>query len=95
MEQAIELLPLTDFYYWGTYQGAELDLFFTHAGRAFGIEVKYSESPKVSKSMRTAVRDLGLEHLWVVHPGRHRYPADARITFWPAGDLAGLRGELR
>ena len=33
--------------------------------------------------MRIAIEDLGLEHLWVIYPGRHRYPVDDRMTVWP------------
>ncbi|MBD3236559.1 MAG: DUF4143 domain-containing protein, partial [Candidatus Eisenbacteria bacterium] len=90
IEQVIELLQLRQVYFWATYQGAELDLLFTHAGRPYGIEVKYNESPTVTRSMRSALEDLGLEHLWVIHPGPRRFPADARITMWPAAELAEL-----
>ncbi|MBD3236641.1 MAG: DUF4143 domain-containing protein [Candidatus Eisenbacteria bacterium] len=90
IEQVIELLQLRQVYFWATYQGAELDLLFTHAGRPYGIEVKYNESPTVTRSMRSALEDLGLEHLWVVHPGPRRFPADERITMWPAAELAEL-----
>ena len=94
LEQALELLHPADAYFWGTHQGAELDLLFTHEGRSYGIEVKYSEAPTVTKSMRIAVEDLALEHLWVVHPGGRRFPADERITMCPAAELHELRAEL-
>ena len=44
--------------------------------------------------MRIAIEDLGLEHLWVVYPGSRRFPADERITMWPAAALNELRAEL-
>lgn len=34
-----------------------------------GIEFKCKDAPKVSKSMRQAIRDLGLDELSVVYPG--------------------------
>ncbi len=41
---------------------------------------KYSENPGTSKSMRIAESDLGLDHLYVVHPGKHTYPLTENIT---------------
>jgi len=95
LEQTLELLRPADTYFWATHQGAELDLLFTHAGRMYGVEIKYSEAPSVTKSMRVAINDLGLEHLWVIHPGSRRYPADERITMWPAAALSELGDELK
>ena len=40
--------------------------------------------------MRTASRDLGLEHLWVVYPGDESYALDAQITVLPIRDVPGL-----
>ncbi len=94
LEQVHEVLQPADTYFWATYQGAELDLLFTHAGRMYGIEVKYSEAPSITKSMRTAMDDLSLEHLWVIYPGSRRFQADERITMWPAAEVTKLRGEL-
>jgi uncharacterized protein len=95
LEQILELLQPGDAYFWATHQGAELDLLFARGGRMYGIEVKYSEAPRVTKSMRISLADLGLEHLWVVHPGAARFPADARITMWPAAALGQLMAEIR
>ena len=82
-------------YFWGTHGGAQLDLFFTVNGRRHGVEVKFSEAPTVTRSMRTALEDLSLDHLWIVHPGRHRYPADQRITAWPLEALGEWPAALR
>ncbi|MFN6338102.1 MAG: hypothetical protein ACK41W_05150, partial [Cyanobacteriota bacterium] len=43
--------------------------------------------PSTTKSMRVALEDLHLDHLYVVHPGAHRYPLDAAITAIPLPDL--------
>jgi hypothetical protein len=42
--------------------------------------------------MRVAMADLGLQHLWVVHPGDDRYALDERID---VVGLAQLRVELQ
>ena len=75
--------------FWSTHGGAELDLVFLHEGKKLGFEIKFTEAPKVTPSMRTAMVDLGLDHLWVVHPGEHRFPMDAGMTAVP---LAGIQG---
>ncbi len=94
IEQAVDIMGLSSAYFWATHQGAEVDLLFQHTGEKYGIEVKYNESPKATKSMRVAIEDLGLRHLWVIHPGEHRFVIDDRITAWPAAALPELRLEL-
>ena len=46
-----------------------LDLMVTIGGRRYGFEVKHSDAPGTTRSMRVAVQDLQLEHLWIVYPG--------------------------
>jgi len=58
-----------DRWFWATHGGAELDLLVTKGGRRRGFEFKLSSTPKVTRSMRSAWQDLGLEVLDVVHPG--------------------------
>ena len=82
-------------FFWATHQGAELDLFFTLRGRRLGVECKFSEAPTVTRSMQIALDDLRLDHLYVVHPGPHSYPAHEKITAWPLSDLAGLAKQIR
>lgn len=83
LEQVHQILRPGEVYFWATHGGAELDFFFIRSGLRFGIEVKYSEAPKVTKSMRIAIDDLGLEHLWLIYPGQHRYPVHDQITVYP------------
>ncbi len=83
LEQMDQVVRPGEIYFWATHGGAELDFFFMRGGRRLGIEVKYSEAPKITKSMRIALEDLSLDHLWVIYPGKHSYPADDRITVWP------------
>ena len=71
------------------------DLFFIVNGRRYGVEVKFSEAPAITRSMRTALDDLSLDHLWIVYPGRHRYPVDERITAWPLERIGELSEALR
>jgi predicted AAA+ superfamily ATPase len=83
VEQVIGLLNTRDAYYWATYSGAELDLLIRFSGKNYGFEFKYTDAPGVSRSMRIAIQDLSLDHLWVVYPGRQAYPLDESISVIP------------
>ena len=94
IEQVLRIVRPADSYFWATHAGAELDLLLFHRGRRYGIEVKLSEAPSTTRSMRVAISDLGLEHLWIVYPGNDEYQADDHITVLPATDLASLPARL-
>ncbi len=82
-------------YFWATHQGAELDLLVFHRGRRLGFEVKFSDAPRLSRSMRICFDDLALDSLWVVHPGEHSWPMAEGIEAVGFGDLVGRLNELR
>lgn len=73
--------------YWSTHGGAELDLRLEIDGRVLGFEIKRTSQPKVSKSMYSALADLHLDHLFLVHAGPHRFPLTDQITAISATDL--------
>ena len=57
-------------YFWATHSGPEIDLVVqTDAGRLRGFEVKRTSSPTVTRSMRSAMADLQLRSLDLVHAG--------------------------
>ena len=62
-----------DAYFWATHGGAELDLMVNWQGRRYGFEFKYGDAPSMTKSMHTALHDLKLERLFVIHPGKDSY----------------------
>lgn len=67
-------------FFYGTHAGAELDLFWQRGGRNWGVEAKFADAPRLTKSMSIVVEDLNLEHLWVVYPGKESYPLSERIS---------------
>jgi hypothetical protein len=73
IEQVLSELGTRDAYYWGTQSGAELDLLLTVNGKRIGVEVKYADAPRMTRSMRIALEDLKLSHLYAVYPGSARY----------------------
>lgn len=61
-------------YFWRLHTGAELDLLVRRGNRRRGFEIKRTSAPKVTRSMRSAVENLNLEDLVVVHAGEDSYP---------------------
>lgn len=53
-------------YFWATHQGAELDLLLMRGARRIGVEIKRSDAPLMTRSMRSALDDLRLNKLWVI-----------------------------
>lgn len=90
LEQVFQTLKPAQAYFWGIHGGAELDLMFVYNGRRYGIEVKFSEAPAITPSMKTAVESLGLSKLWIVYPGQQNYPVEENIMVWSLGNLGEL-----
>ena len=61
-------------FFWKLHSGAELDLLVCRGTRRRGFEVKLTSSPRVTRSMRSALEALELEELVVVHAGHESYP---------------------
>ncbi len=87
VEQLLSMFADSRPAYWSTHGGAELDLRLEIDGRVFGFEIKRTAKPTVSKSMHSAIADLGLDHLFVVHAGPHRFPLTDQITAIPVVEL--------
>ena len=68
-----------DCYFWGTHQGAELDLLVTHKQRRLGFEFKHTSAPSVTRSMNIALEDLHLDRIDVLHLGKETYPLAKKI----------------
>ncbi|MGA2151821.1 MAG: ATP-binding protein [Geobacteraceae bacterium] len=94
LEQVLCALRPKEAFFWATQSGAEIDLLFFSEGQRFGVECKFNEAPKVTKSMHSALNDLDLRHLWVIYPGSTRYPAHEKITMLPLADIATLQAEV-
>ena len=78
-------------HFWATHNGAELDLLMSLSGRRIGVECKRSDAPTISPSMRIALADLRLDHLYVVYPGARRYVLAPRLTVVPLSEFVRAR----
>jgi len=54
-----------------------------------GIEVKYQDAPKLTRSMRIAMEDLKLKELLVVYPGSREYALADNIRAVPLAKVCG------
>lgn len=66
-------------YFWATHADAELDVIIFKNGKRFGFAFKYSDAPKITKSMRIAFDDLKLDSLTVVVPTETYFLLDDKI----------------
>ncbi len=66
--------PKHDPYFWATHAGAELDLMLVRGDERLGFEFKRTDSPKATRSMHTALTELKLNELTVIHGGSARFP---------------------
>lgn len=83
-----------DCHHWRLHTGAELDLLVTRGQRRLGFEIKRTDAPRVTPSMRSALEVLRLDKLYVVHAGADAWPMHERIAALPlAGLFEHLHGE--
>ena len=78
-------------FFWATHAGAELDLLVVRGRDRLGFEAKRTVAPRLTPSMRTALTDLKLQRLDVLHAGDHTFPLAPRVR---AVALARLLGDL-
>lgn len=60
--------------FWATHAGAELDLLVVRGSRRVGFAIKRTTAPTATKSLRTAVATLRLDHAYLVHAGDASFP---------------------
>jgi len=88
VEEAIKAAAPDEAYYWATHNGAEIDLLLVKNGKMTGVDCKRVDAPHLTPSMGIALRDLGLERIFVVYPGSRKYDITDKITALPFDSLA-------
>ena len=66
-------------HFWATHAGAELDLLIVRGQTRVGFEFKLTTTPSLTPSMRTALADLRLSRLDVIHAGTETFLLAPRI----------------
>lgn len=80
----------TPLHFWRTQAGAEIDLVVEVEGRRWGIEIKRTDAPRLTPSMRHALTDLDLAGISVVHGGKDRFPLSPEIEAVGAAEFLSL-----
>jgi len=90
LEEVIRILDANseDCYFWATQANAELDLFILKHGKRLGFEIKFTDTPKITKSMRIAIEDLKLDSLSIIYPGDKIFPLDDKVTVYGLETIA-------
>jgi uncharacterized protein len=91
IEQLLHAVEPDQAYFWATHQGAELDLLMLRGSRRVGAEIKRSDAPTLTPSMRIALDDLRLNKLWIIYPGQQRYNLHERATVIPFDEAIAMK----
>ncbi|MBF0478257.1 MAG: ATP-binding protein [Candidatus Omnitrophica bacterium] len=87
LEQVAQQIGTPDIFYWATHNQAEIDLFFVKNGKRYGVEFKFSELPKQTKSMLSAKDSLGLTKIFIVYPGTGSFSISKDIEVCALADI--------
>jgi len=82
-------------HFWRTHTGAELDLLVVRGRLRIGFEVKRTVAPAITPSMRSAIKDLGLKSLTVVHAGAESFALAKNVRAVAAAALTDEIAPLR
>ncbi len=91
LQQIVRALQVdwSNCYHWRLHTGAELDVLVSLGERRLGFEIKRTDAPRLTPSMRSALAALRLERLYVVHAGRQAWSLAERVEAIPLHDLFG------
>jgi len=83
IEQILMAVDHDAVFFWATHQGAEIDLVLRRGGHFIGVECKRTDAPRMTPSIRSALKDLGLARIAVLYPGSKRFPLGDRVEAVP------------
>ncbi len=89
IEQILRTEPHDEAFFWGTHQGAEIDLVLKRGDDLFGVECKRADAPRMTTSIRIALEDLALKAVIVLYPGSKRFPLAEQVEAVPLKAIAG------
>jgi len=66
-------------YFWASHSTAEIDLLIFKNGRRIGFEFKYTDTPKITPSMKLSLEYLKLDQIKVIFPGNITFKLSEQI----------------
>ena len=97
IQQIISLLkPSISPFFYRTQDGVELDLLLVKGNQpVVGIEIKYSNSPKITKGTTIASKDFNNLPVWIVTPGvEERYALNQSVSVTGLKDMLEILKEM-
>jgi predicted AAA+ superfamily ATPase len=88
IEQMLMIEPHDEVFFWATHQGAEIDLILRCGDALYGVECKRADTPRLTPSIRIALDDLKLKHVFVIYPGIQRFPLATQVEAVPLRELS-------
>ena len=88
LEQILQIEPHDDVFFWATHQGAEIDLILRRGDELFGIEIKRTDTPGLTPSIRNALNDLKLKRVIILYPGTKRFSLSDQVEAVPTDIIA-------
>lgn len=88
IEQVLMMEPHDEAFFWATHQGAEIDLILRRGDALYGVECKRADTPRLTPSIRIALDDLKLRHVFVIYPGIQRFPLAIQVEAVPLQALS-------
>jgi len=79
-------------FFYSTHSGAEVDLFWQWGGRNYAVEVKFSDKPRISRSLTTSINDLQIDKAWIIYPGDTVIPINEKVSAIP---VTSIESELQ
>ncbi len=81
IEEVTRLFKFTqgEVFFWATHNQLELDLLLSRSGKRYGMEMKYTDAPKITKSIRLSMEDLNLDGVAIIYPGKDFFVLDEKI----------------
>ena len=83
IEQLLKTELHDEVFFWATHQGAEIDLILRRGDALYGVECKRTDTPRLTPSIRIALDDLKLKHVFVIYPGTQRFPLASQVEAVP------------
>ena len=83
IEQLLKTEAHDELFFWATHQGAEIDLIIRRGDVLYGVECKRTDAPRMTPSIRIALDDLNLKHVFVIYPGIQRFSLASQVEVVP------------
>ena len=74
------MYSLKKLFFWSTHSGAEIDLVIFRGNKRLGFGFKRTAAPALNSSIKTAIKDLNLSHVYIIYLGDKIYPLYENVT---------------